>query len=226
MRRTHEETHQHDIHKSIVLALLLLSLVWAMLGAKNATPMAPVLALDPALKMPTDKGLTKFSGIATPGNKIQLLGDGVVLANGTAGKDGKWTLEPKLDKLPKQFIFQEIGPIGTAVATIKQDVKATAPAVAEPVAPQPAPIAPTFAIASPLDKSSAPKGDWTISGTGNPGDGIVVYMDKWKIGTTKVDKDGKWEIKQVIHVPKENRLVKALDTTKNVFDKKTFTVTK
>ncbi|MBS4077722.1 Ig-like domain-containing protein [Pseudomonas rustica] len=143
----------------------------------------------------TDDGTpTVGGGGLTPGDKVTIIDDGVVIGEVIVGDDGRWefTPDPALAEGPHPITVIVTDPAGNA---------------SEPSDPYiiivdtTAPLAPT--IDSVFDDQGTSTGNLTpgditddaqpeISGSGEPGSTIIIYDNGVEIGRAPVGTDGRW----------------------------------
>jgi hypothetical protein len=152
-------------------------------GQVKLTVSEPVVA--PALDAPSASlttGVTTLSGTGQPGSEVEVVMDGQVVGTATVADDGTWRLEADLPKVGDyQASVQTVGAAGQVLAMSEP----IALVVAEPV------VAPTLDV--PSDPLVA--GEVELSGSGGPGDDIVVQIDGQAAGQTTAAESGDWSLK-------------------------------
>ncbi|MGM0182408.1 large repetitive protein [Enterococcus sp. AZ150] len=155
-------------------------------GDNKGTPTDTTVSYDPdghkvTPTTPTE-GDTSVSGTGTPGDKVVVTDkDGNKLGEGTVDKDGNFTVDLDREVKPGEALTvtpntgDNKGPAATVVADEK-------PATYNPNDHKVTPTTPT-------------EGDTSVSGTGTPGDTVVVTdKDGNKLGEGTVDKDGNFTV--------------------------------
>lgn len=154
--------------------------------------------MSPAAGAELAFGDTKFEGVAAPGTKVVVFGDGAEMASGVAGDDGKFEFNvPMQAPVPNVFSVGYFAEDGTEIQKVDDlGLKVSGEASAEGV---------KFALARPVDNGSVAKGDWVIAGTGKPGSRVKLTMDKWVLGEVTVGEDGTWSFPRTVNQVGESR---------------------
>ncbi|MEO8799280.1 MAG: HYR domain-containing protein [Polyangiaceae bacterium] len=144
----------------------------------SVQPTAPVVG-GPAPGTTFSSMMTTVSGSATPGAKIDILRDGVVVATTIAGSDGTYSVGVDLVAGPNELsVSQTVGGQTSALSGVTYNRTPSAPSVTNPAA------------ASSAQKS----GDLTITGTAVPGATVLLLDNGVVIGSATAGSDGSYSI--------------------------------
>lgn len=166
---------------------------------------APVL--DPP-QLGTD-GQLSLSGTGEPGQTVEIRAGDVSLGTTTVEGDGSWTLEGELDSGEYDVTVRTI----SADGEILNESAAVAITIAEPVAEiaQPGVGSPVFDIT----------GGFSISGTGEPGSTIELWVGGAELGAVTVGDDGVWSYTGELDAGAYDLVARTVDATGAVINEST-----
>jgi MYXO-CTERM domain-containing protein len=147
--------------------------------------MAPALAvIAPAADETVTVSTPTISGTAEPGATVTVTVDGQVVGTATAGADGMWSIIPSAALAEGE---REIVVVAAdAAGNMSPPVTVTITIDATPAAP--------VAITSPVNNTQVDGPSLTVTGTGEPGATITVFVDNAQAGQTTVNPDGTWSV--------------------------------
>ncbi|MBX5481091.1 MAG: adhesin [Myxococcaceae bacterium] len=188
-------------------------------AAQNATPSATVtFTVDltapgaPIVVAPADGSATHnptpaVTGTADPDVTVDVYVDGVLVGTVTADSTGSWTL-PATGSLSEgshtvSATARDAANNATAGPANTFEVDLTAP---------PAP-----AVTDPADGDQVNTSSPTVTGTGEPGATVNVYVDGTLVGTAQVDMNGNWSLPLPMQSDGDHTItVEAVDPAGNV----------
>jgi MYXO-CTERM domain-containing protein len=144
---------------------------------------APALAvIAPAADETVTVSTPTISGTAEPGATVTVTVDGQVVGTATAGADGMWSIVPSAALAEGE---REIVVVAAdAAGNMSPPVTVTITIDATPSAP--------VAITSPVNNTQVDGPSLTVTGTGEPGAMITVFVDNAQAAQTTVNPDGTW----------------------------------
>lgn len=144
---------------------------------------APALAvIAPAADEVVTVSTPTISGTAEPGATVTVTVDGQVIGTATAGADGMWSIVPSAALAEGE---REIVVVAAdAAGNMSPPVTVTITIDATPSAP--------VAITSPVNNTQVDGPSLTVTGTGEPGAMITVFVDNAQAAQTTVNPDGTW----------------------------------
>lgn len=168
----------------------------------NVRPPVPP-AVEP-LQTGAPYGETVLRGTAEANLPVDVLVDGQLLGQVTAGPDGRWELPVDLAIGPHEVVAQTLFPNGELMV-------ASAPATI--VVPNPLAFAPLDDGGLEFDPLT---GDYILHGTAVPGDNVQILVDGQVLGTTEADEAGNWTLVTPIPVGEHTVQLQTVDDDGNV----------
>jgi hypothetical protein len=155
-----------------------------------AIPGAP--AITAAVAQQQHPGQYTVSGTGVAGDTITLYDGATAIGTTQVGSTGTWSI-------------QNVALLGgtnklTATQTLVPGIMSAASAPS--VVAVPVPAAPVVKVADPQQQA----GQYTVTGTGVPGDTVTLYDGTTVVGTARVDQNGAWAIQNVALVGGANAL--------------------
>ncbi len=138
--------------------------------APDLTITAPVQGAFVAL------GVTSVSGITDPGLVVTVTIDGQLIGTATADANGMWSLEANGLALGRHTVLATTSNAAGVPATDEVDFIVGSPVV----------------ILQPANGGVTVDSTPTVSGTANPGDIVVIFVDGVRVGETTADANGAW----------------------------------
>ena len=143
---------------------------------------APSL-LSPAPGAEMEAGTITFSGTGVPNSTVSILADGTEIGQTQVDADGNWHLEGEV----------EAGEPTIELLTLDSEGNVTASSELEPFVV----VAGEESTATPnliLNEMGLYAGSVSLSGSGEPGQSIVIMVDGQEAGTAEVDENGNWSM--------------------------------
>ncbi|SDT12986.1 Ig-like domain-containing protein [Microlunatus soli] len=150
----------------------------------STAPQAPVIT-GPADGAVTNADPVAVTGTGEPGAIVEITVDGEVVGSTQVNDDGNWSFTPS----------EPLGDGEHTIGATQTDAAGNTSPAADPVTitvDTTAPAAPV--ISSPADGAALNDATPTITGTGEPGATVEVFVDGASIGTVIVGDDGGWSI--------------------------------
>ena len=165
----------------------------------------------PTFDLPTGDlttGAFTLTGTGEPGSEVDVLANGESLGTTTVGEDGTWSLDTS---------FDEPGDYDITVNGLDDDGNTYASSEASRLSFG----LPEFDFALPtfdLPTGDLRAGEFTLTGTGEPGSEVEVMADGESLGTTTVDEDGTWSLDTTLDEPGDYDItVNGLDADGNTY---------
>lgn len=177
-------------------------------AAEEAAPAESVApSLDALAATEVEAGETvNLSGSGTPGDELEIVANGEVIATATVGEDGTWSTSASL---------AEAGDYELQVNSLAEAGGSSAPAALTVLAAAPALAMPSLTLPDLSGLSSGE--EVALSGTGEPGSELEIVANGEVIGTATVGDDGSWSFPWPFSEPGDYDLqVRTLDGEGNV----------
>jgi Bacterial Ig-like domain len=208
------DTFYLDLFKGGVVLFLLFVL---MLSAERSRETAPPIAsagtpsVTPTIAgmtLPTpevevsEDGTVAFNGTGTAGNEVELWVNGLLFGQTTINSDGTWSYSGSLEDGDYQVVIvmrDSSGDLLSESAFLELTVSfgSTSPGATSVPNPTSAP-APTGTSPPPVPTigqvSVNTSGEVTITGTGQPGQRVIIYRDGLRVAAADVGPDGTYEV--------------------------------
>jgi len=195
---------KYDLFKALVAVALLVVVVVLLYIEKGETDTAGVLPAElqaPVMGAPVTGADGSFSitGEGVPGSAIEVLADADVLGTVVVGADGLWSFSGKLEPGVYDLTAQTVGDDGTVVSV----AEATVLNISEP----------EVAVAPPMLSAPeiGPAGEFSLSGTAEPGKTIEIRAANTSLGTVTVGDDGTWAFNGQLDAGDYDVVVRTLD---------------
>ena len=119
-----------------------------------------------------------ISGTGEPGDEVEVFVDGESVGTVTIDDEGNWSIDVTLEEGTREITATSGGQTaGPVTVTVEESM---APA--------------QVTITSPAEGDTLNEGPVEVTGTGEPGDEIEVFVDGESVGTVTVDDEGNWSI--------------------------------
>jgi hypothetical protein len=122
--------------------------------------------------------IVTVSGTGEPGEEVEIFIDGESVGTATVDEQGNWTRDVAADPGTREITAtsggQTAGPVTVTVEEVMTPAQVT--------------------ITSPSEGDTLTEGPNEISGTGEPGEEVEVFVDGESVGTATVDEQGNWSI--------------------------------
>lgn len=170
-----------DIGRCTIILALAVSLFFVR-PAHSESPTKPVSPDQPWIDkppttVPLKAGIVTFEGSGPKGRKVEIVENGRVIAEGWCNDHGRWKANGKV-----------LGDGESAVFVRAVDGLQSRSWVYKLVGH----AEPTLAISNPQDDDDIKSGKLTVSGTGKPGDEVLLVYNGRAIQKVTVGNDGKW----------------------------------
>lgn len=203
---TAKDTRSYDIFKTVVGVILLIIVLVLVYVERSETDNETRGTQIAELQMPVmgapvvgNDGSVSIDGGGEPGSQIRVSANGEELGTVTVGPDGAWSfsgmLEPGMYTLTAETIDDD-----GAVTNSSEAVVVTIPE------PESAILVPELS-----EPSVGEAGEFTLSGTAEPGHTIEILADGVSLGTVAVAPDGTWTYSGQLEAGEYGVVVRTLD---------------
>ena len=173
----------------------------------TASSSTGVVLLSPAQDAEMEAGPIIFSGSGEPDTIVRILADGSELGQTTVDANGNWYLEANLEAGEPIIEVQSIDSDGNVVDS-------TTPLAIEVAAAKPVVNEPDLV----LNEMNLYAGSVELSGSGEPGHQVAIFVDGEEAGTVDVTEDGNWNLPLDVEDGSSTVSLQTLDENGNVIN--------